>query len=155
MSNFTDKNQGSSKTRSQRQLRVGEQIRHELAQILQRGHFRNEVLAEHANLITVTEVRISPDLKNARVYVMPLGGKDIDTLLPALNEQSKYMQYELAQRLALRNTPRLSFVTDDSFGEANRIESILHKIEQEKQQKGHVNAENGNEDNENPDQGES
>ena len=121
-----------SKSRSQRQLRVGEQVRHELAKILQRGRFKNEELTNNANLITVTEVRISPDLKNARVYVMPLGGKNIDVLLPALNDQAKYMQYELAQSLGLKNTPRLSFVTDESFGEADRIENILYEIERKK-----------------------
>ena len=119
---------------SQRQLRVAEQVRHELSKSLQRGHFQNQLLLDKSNMITVTEVRISPDLKNAKAYVMPLGGlqNDIETLLPALNEEAKSFQADLAHALEIKFTPRLRFIVDDSFGEAERIETILYKINKKK-----------------------
>lgn len=115
---------------TQRQLRVGEQVRHEIAQTLQRGHFSHPDLADKSRMVTVTEVRISPDLKNAKAYVLPLGGKreDIDMLLPLLNDEHRVFQADLAHALEMKFTPRVKFVEDTSFGEAQRIENILHDI---------------------------
>lgn len=77
---------------SQRQLRVGEQIRHILSETLQRGHFQSEILIEEAGLVTITEVRPSPDLKHARAYVMTLGGKQVEAILEALNDEARVFQ---------------------------------------------------------------
>lgn len=118
---------------SQRQLRVGEQIRHMLAETLQRGHFRDEILVDNARNVTVSEVRMTPDLKNARAYVMTLGGKDMDIVLPALNEAASYFQKELGHKLQIKFTPRIRFVTDDSYEQANKIEAILKNIHSEKE----------------------
>lgn len=115
---------------SQRQLRAGEQVRHEISNTLQRGHFKDENLVEKSALVTVTEVRLTPDLKNAKAYVMPLGGKqeDIDILLPALNAEAKTFQADLGHALEMKFTPRVQFVLDTSFAEAQRIENILNDI---------------------------
>lgn len=113
---------------SQRQLRVGEQIRHILAETLQRGHFHNVFLLDHASGISVTEVRISPDLKHAKAYIMSLGGQNLDEALSALNEESGIFQKEIARQANLKFTPRVRFVVDDSFGEAQKIEDILRDI---------------------------
>lgn len=118
---------------SQRQLRVGEQIRHMIAETLQRGHFRDEILVDNARNVTVSEVRMTPDLKNARAYVMTLGGKDMDTVLPALNDAASYFQKELGHKLKIKFTPRIRFVTDDSYEQANKIETILKNIHDEKE----------------------
>ncbi len=113
---------------SQRQLRVGEQLRHCIVETLQRGHFQNEILMEHAASVTVTEVRASPDLKNATVYVMSLGGLHMNEILPALNDAAPYFQRELGHRVQLRFTPRLRFVRDESFDAAARIDSLLKNL---------------------------
>ncbi len=118
---------------SQRQLRVGEQIRHAVAETLQRGHFHDEILFEMAPDITVSEVRVSPDLKNATAYVIILGGQNMDEVLPALNEAAPYFQRELGKQLELRFTPRLRFVTDSSFDEAEKIERLLKTIPKSEQ----------------------
>ncbi|NCC22131.1 MAG: 30S ribosome-binding factor RbfA [Alphaproteobacteria bacterium] len=112
---------------SQRQLRVGEQIRHVIAETLQRGHFHDEALLD-AGRVTVAEVRVSPDLKHAKAYVMTLGGEDMDDILPALNDASSYFQQEVNRKTALKFTPRICFVRDDTFDEADRIEKILRDI---------------------------
>ena len=122
-----------SKGPSQRQLRVGEQIRHMIVETLQRGHFQDEVLIDHASSVTVSEVRISPDLKNATAYVITLGGKDMDIVLPALNEAAYYFQKEINHSSNLKFTPRISFRYDDSFDEAQRIEELLDKIQDDVQ----------------------
>lgn len=111
---------------SQRQLRVGEQIRHIIAETLQRGHFHDNALFDHS--VTVTEVRVTPDLKNARAYVMSLGGDNMDDILPALNDEARTFQKEINRQTNLKFTPRVMFVTDDSFEEANRIEDILRNL---------------------------
>jgi ribosome-binding factor A len=112
---------------SQRQLRAGEQIRHIVAETMRRGHFRHEALME-AGRITVTEVRVSPDLKNATAYVMSLGGNNMDEILPALNEASSVFQKEIGRNVTFKFTPRIRFMKDDSFDEAQRIEDILREI---------------------------
>ena len=113
---------------SQRQLRVGEELRHALSQTLQRGHFHDPVLFEAASSLTVTEVRISPDLKNATAYVMVLGGNGMDQIIPALNEAAGHFQREVAHQMKMRFTPRLRFVIDESFDEAAKIESLLKSL---------------------------
>lgn len=109
----------------QRQLRVGAEIRASISAVLQRGHFRDPELAATAHKITVTEVRISPDLKNATAFVMPLGGQQVDVLIPALNRAAPFMQAEIARGLQLRYTPKLSFKFDDTFDNAAHIDGLL------------------------------
>ncbi len=112
---------------SQRQLRVGEQIRHVIAEAMSRGHFSSPVLLD-AGRITVTEVRVSPDLKNATAYVMALGGADMEQILPALNEAAHVFQKEIGRGARIKFTPKVRFVADGSFDEAQRIENILKDI---------------------------
>lgn len=113
-----------SKGPSQRQLRVGEEVRHILAEVLSRQHSGHEVL-DHTS-ITVTEVRVSPDLQNATVFVLPLGGKNVSGILEALKEKRGYFRKEIARKLTTRVTPRLVFQADLSFDEAQRIEELLN-----------------------------
>ena len=108
----------------QRQLRVAEQVRHLLVEILHRGHFRDPALLD-ANRITVTAVEIGPDLKHATAFVMPLGGENADTFLDALNRATGYFRTELATRMDLRYIPKITFKLDHSFDEAERIERLL------------------------------
>lgn len=112
---------------SQRQLRVGEQIRHIVAETLQRGHFQHEVLLD-AGKVTVTEVRVSPDLKNATAYVLQLGGGDMGELVDALNEEHQSFQKEINRKTDLKFTPRIKFKIDDSFENAQRIDALLDSI---------------------------
>ena len=109
---------------SQRQLRVGELVRHALAEILSRGEVNDAVLASH--VITVPEVRMSPDLRLATAYVMPLGGKDTEPVIEALNRNRKFLRGEVAQRINLRFAPEIRFRVDETFEEASRIERLLH-----------------------------
>ncbi len=112
---------------TQRQLRVGEQLRHCIAETLQRGHFHDEALLD-AGKVTVSEVRVSPDLKQAKAYVMALGGFGMEEILPALNEAAPYFQQEINRKTNLKFTPRLKFVRDESFDEASRIETIIKNL---------------------------
>src|SRR6476661_394380 len=109
---------------SQRQLRVGELIRHELSAMLSRGDVHDPVIEQH--LITIPEVRMSPDLRLATVYVMPLGGRDEKDVLEALDRNKRYLRGEIARRVNLKFAPDLRFRTDDRFDEAARIEKLLH-----------------------------
>lgn len=120
-------NHKSSKEPSQRQLRVGEQLRHIIAQTMQRGHLHSEVLLD-AEQITVTEVRVSPDLKNATAYIIPLGGKNLDEILPALNQEAKTFQKEINAQSNLKFTPRITFKQDTTFDKVQRLDQILHEI---------------------------
>tara|TARA_R110001592_G_scaffold16881_9_gene71616 strand:+ start:42100 stop:42510 length:411 start_codon:yes stop_codon:yes gene_type:complete len=113
---------------SQRQRRVGEQIRHILSETLQRGHFDNVLLLNKSNNIIVSEVSPSPDLKHARAYVMSLNGEDMEELLVALNDQKYVFQKEIARNTNLKFTPRVKFVTDTSFDEAQHIENLLRDV---------------------------
>jgi ribosome-binding factor A len=108
---------------SQRQLRVGELIRHALAEMLARGDIHDDVLAKH--VITVPEVRLSPDLKLATAYIMPLGGQDIKPVLKALEAHKRYMRGEIAHRVNLKYAPDIRFRADESFAEAERIDTLL------------------------------
>jgi len=108
---------------SQRQLRVGELIRHALAEMLTRGEIYDDVLASH--LVTIPEVRMSPDLRLASIYVMPLGGKDVKPVLAALERNKKYIRGEIAHQVNLKFAPDIRFMADESFDEADRIERLL------------------------------
>lgn len=116
------------KTPSQRQLRVAEQIRGVISDVLRRGHFHEEVLVNHAADVTVGGVDASPDLKNAKIFVMSLNGADINDILPALNANAHYFQKEINHQLNIKFTPKVRFFEDESFAEAQRIESLLNKI---------------------------
>ncbi len=109
---------------NQRQLRVGEELRHALAHTLERGHFRDPVLMDTP--ITVTEVRVSPDLKNATAYVTPLGGKNVDEVVAALRRAAPYFRGQIARIVKLRVAPNVTFAADTSFDYASRISGILH-----------------------------
>lgn len=110
--------------RSQRQYKVGEELRHTLAQVFQRGDFHwPEGLSP--GVITVTEVRVSPDLKNATAYVMPLGGQQMAEIVQTLNAGVGFFRHVIAQSVALRVVPRLTFAADTSFAYAHKIENLL------------------------------
>jgi ribosome-binding factor A len=108
---------------SVRQLRVGEQIRHVLAEILARGDLREPALRELS--ITVSEVRVSPDLRNATVFVMPLGGSAVEAALEALTRAAAFLRNRIGKELRLRYLPNLSFRRDPAFDAATRIDEIL------------------------------
>lgn len=112
---------------SQRQLRVGEQLRHIIAETFHRGHFHDEALMD-AGKITVTEVRCSPDLKNATAFVMSLGGENIDHIIPALNEHAHIFQKEIGKGGTMKFTPRVRFMKDESFENAQNIENLLRDL---------------------------
>lgn len=112
---------------SQRQLRVGEQLRHIIAETLLRGHFHDPALLD-AGKVTVTEVKVAPDLKNATVFVLSLGGEDMDHILPALNDAANYFQGEINRKTELKFTPKLKFKIDDSFEKVQRLDSILNNL---------------------------
>ena len=108
---------------SQRQLRVGEAVRHAVADILAHGRAHDADLEGH--IITVPEVRMSPDLKLATIYVMPLGGRDTDIVIAALERNKKFLRGEVARRVNLKFAPDIRFRVDDRFDEAERIEKLL------------------------------
>ena len=116
-----------SKAPGQRQLRVGEELRHILAHIFERGTFRDPALA--GVRLTVTEVRPSPDLRHARVYIVPLGGGAMDGILEGLRRVKPYLRREVAAQVSMRFIPDLSFEADRSFDEAAHILTLLHKPE--------------------------
>jgi ribosome-binding factor A len=110
-------------TASQRQLRVGELIRHAVAEMLSRGEVHDPVIETH--LITVPEVRMTADLKLATIYVMPLGGKDVNEVIEALNNNKRFLRGEIAHRVNLKFAPDIRFRADERFDEAERIEKLL------------------------------
>ncbi|WP_258047743.1 30S ribosome-binding factor RbfA [Sphingomonas citri] len=113
--------------RSVRTLRVGEQVRHILSEILQRGDVHDETLASH--MVSVTEVRMSPDLRHATVFVKPLLGKDEEAVLKALRTNTAYLQREVAHRVKMKYAARLKFLADESFDEGSHIDSLLRRPE--------------------------
>jgi ribosome-binding factor A len=113
--------------RSVRTLRVGEQVRHVLSEILQRGDVHDETLASH--LVSITEVRMSPDLRHATVFVKPLLGKDEEAVLKALRTNTAYLQREVAHRVKMKYAARLKFLADESFDEGSHIDALLRKPE--------------------------
>jgi ribosome-binding factor A len=112
---------------SQRQLRVGEELRHALARILRDGECRDPAL-ENAS-ITVTEVRMSPDLRNATVFVMPLAGTNATDVVAGLERSATFLKGLVAREVRLRNTPSLVFALDDTFDRAERISALLTRPE--------------------------
>ncbi|WP_296614062.1 30S ribosome-binding factor RbfA [Sphingomonas sp.] len=113
----------SSPDKSVRTLRVGEQVRHVLSEILQRGDVHDDTLASH--MVSVTEVRMSPDLRHATVFVKPLLGKDEDAVLKALRTNTAYLQREVAHRVKMKYAARLKFLADESFDEGSHIDALL------------------------------
>ncbi len=108
---------------TQRQQRVAELIRHALAEVLSRGDVQDDTLTR--NVITIPEVRMSPDLRLATAYVMPLGGRDERPVLEALNRNRKVLRAEVAHRVNLKFAPDLRFLRDETFDEAARIDALL------------------------------
>jgi ribosome-binding factor A len=110
-------------TRSVRLLRVGEQVRHILSDILARREVHDEVLAKH--MVSVTEVRMSPDMRHATVFVKPLLGKEEEAVIKALRTNTAYLQREVASRVKLKYAAKLKFLADESFDEGSHIEQLL------------------------------
>ena len=110
-----------------RALRVGEQARHALSDILARGDVHDPVLEKH--LVTITEVRMSPDLRHATVFVKPLLGKDEEKVLKALRTNTAYLQREVAARVRMKYAAKLKFLADESFDEGSHIDALLRKPE--------------------------
>src|SRR6476661_3763682 len=113
----------SPEGRSVRLLRVGEQVRHVLSELLARGDVHDETLQTH--LISITEVRMSPDLRHATVFVTPLLGQDEEAVLKALRQNTAFLQREVAQRVRTKYAAKLKFVPDESFDEGGHIDRIL------------------------------
>lgn len=109
---------------SVRVLKVGERVRHILSELLARGEVHDDVLTAHS--VSVTEVRMTPDLRNAAAYVKPLLGEDEEVVLKALRTNTAFFQREVAKRLGLKFAPKLQFKPDESFDEAERIEKLLN-----------------------------
>jgi ribosome-binding factor A len=116
--------QSTPEQQSVRVLKVGERVRHILSELLARGEAHDDVL--RASNISVTEVRMTPDLRNAKAYVKPLLGQDEAQVLKALRTNTAFFQKEVAKRLGLKFAPKLSFQPDESFDEADRIEQLLN-----------------------------
>ena len=108
---------------SQRQLRVGELVRHALAEMLTRGDVHDPVIERH--MITIPEVRVTADLRLATIYVMPMGGRDTEDVLAAFERHKKFLRAELAHRINLKFAPDIRFRVDDRFAEAERIDKLL------------------------------
>jgi ribosome-binding factor A len=116
-----------SKAPSQRQLRVAEEIRYALAMAMERGDIHDPVLA--ATPVTFTEVRVSPDLKNATAFITPLGGGDATEVLKALKRATPFLRHEVARKVTMKYVPKLSFQPDTSFDEFRHIDELLHSPE--------------------------
>jgi ribosome-binding factor A len=109
--------------RSVRLLRIGEQVRHVLSELLQRGDVHDDVLQSH--LVSITEVRMSPDLRHATVFVKPLLGQDEQEVLKALRQNTAFLQREVARRVRTKYAAKLKFLPDESFDESSHIEQLL------------------------------
>ena len=113
----------TSEGRSVRLLRVGEQVRHALSDILMRGDVHDETLASH--LVSITEVRMSPDLRHATAFVIPLLGANAEAVLKALRTNTAYLQSEVARRVNTKYAAKLKFLLDESFDEGSHIDALL------------------------------
>ncbi|HUW73689.1 MAG TPA: 30S ribosome-binding factor RbfA [Methyloceanibacter sp.] len=113
----------SAKAPSQRQLKVGELIRHALAEIFSRGEIVDDVLSQYS--LTVSEVRMTPDLKLATAFVLPLGGEGAEDVVKHLEQHKRFLRGEIARRVSLRHTPELRFKMDTSFASSQRIDELL------------------------------
>jgi len=116
-------NKSAKAAPGQRQLRVGELVRHAVAEMLARGDVHDPVIEAH--LITVPEVRMSPDLRLATIYVMPMGGRDASEVVAAFDRHKKFLRAEIAHRINLKFAPDIRFRVDERFDEAERIERLL------------------------------
>ena len=133
VNNFDYKINSKSKnnsTKSQRQLRVGEELRHLISNALLRETFYDQIIEN--NTITITEVNVSPDLKNAKVYIMPLGGENKLEVLDSLNKSNGRIKKLISSNINLRQIPKLQFKIDETFEYAKKIENILQKIKKYK-----------------------
>jgi ribosome-binding factor A len=119
---------------SQRQLRVGEELRHVLSQILRRGECRDPALRDAS--IAVTEVRLSPDLRSATAFVMPLGGANAPEIVAALKRSAGFLKRLVAREVPLRHAPNIVFALDESFDQADRIAALLARPEVERDLRG-------------------
>jgi ribosome-binding factor A len=115
---------------SQRQLRVGEELRHALAELLRPGELRDPAL--HGANITVTEVRVSPDLRNATAYVMPLAGANAEEIMAGLRRSASFLKGRIARTVELRQVPNIAFALDGAFDNAARIAALLASPEVER-----------------------
>ncbi len=123
MKHVTQKSSRFGRERSQRQLRVGELVRHALVNVLEHDSIREPDLAGVS--VTVTEVRVSPDLRNATAYIVPLGGANMGVVVDALRRAAPYLRRLLAGRVKIKRLPALNFEPDTSFDQAERIEALL------------------------------
>ena len=123
---FNPKKSKNNSFKSQRQLKVGEELRHLISNALLRENFYDENIKN--NNITITEVNISPDLKNAKIYIMPLGGKNKIEVLNSLNRVTGHIKKIISNNISLRQTPKLLFQIDETFEYAENIHNILEKI---------------------------
>jgi len=130
-----------TQARSQRQLRVGEEIRHLLAQALERGELHDSVL--DVVPVTVSEVRVSPDMRHATAFVMSLGGLRLNEVLESLGRYAGYLNKLIARKIKMKYTPRLKFLPDESFDEASHIDEVLRRPEVARDLQ---DSENGDED---------
>ena len=120
----SDNGDRAANQRSQRQLRVGEELRHALAQLLRPGELRDPALFD-AN-VTVTEVQVSPDLRNATAFVMPLSGVNAADVVAGLRRSAPFLKGQIARAVRLRQVPNLAFALDTAFDSADRISELLH-----------------------------
>jgi len=130
---------GTPRPASQRQLRVGELVRHAVSEMLIRGDVHDPVLEGH--LITIPEVRMTGDLRLATIYVVPLAGRDVTDVLEALERNKRYIRGEIAHRVNLKFAPDIRFHTDERFDEAERIEKLLRTPAVQRDLKGESNKE--------------
>ena len=130
-------NQSTSRPYSQRQLRVGELVKQNLGELLIKNEAKIPLI--NSKLITVTEVRMTPDLKTARVYVIPLGGVDTKETVRILTENSHLVRRALSKRLDIKFLPKLTFVEDNSFEYAEKIEKIIKKNKENDKEKKRYN----------------
>lgn len=117
---------------SQRQLRVGELIRHALSELLARGEIHDDVITSH--VITVSEVRMSPDLRLATIYIMPLGGENFEPVLDAFERNRRYIRGVVARAVNLKFAPDIRFRKDESFESGDRIDRILDSLKLKQEQ---------------------
>lgn len=117
------KGSGKERQRSQRQLRVGEALRHALSEYLERRELRDPAL--EGRLVTVSEVRVSPDMRHATAFVSALGEDDMDAVLTGLTRAAPHINSQVAGMMRLKYSPKLSFIADTSFDQANKISEIL------------------------------
>ncbi|MBT3886839.1 MAG: 30S ribosome-binding factor RbfA [Rhodospirillaceae bacterium] len=115
-----------SKAPSQRQLRVGEQVRHAIASVIERGELRDPDL--DGVPVTVTEVRLSPDLRKASIFVVPLGGGDTESILPPLSRAAPFLRHRVSEMVQLKYAPELVFEADKTFDYADRIDAVLQSV---------------------------